>query len=127
MANGWDLSLFDAEAWDGVDAPATDEDSPGGDDSKHTGWNKREWQKRQKQELAIEETILKTYQQVMGIEPPKEVIREVKQEVIAESPKPVTFDYSGVQEWLAAQQRIVNQIVARKQEEDDEEALLLLL
>lgn len=102
----------------------------GGDDARHTGWDKKAWKKRQKQEQALEETIRKTYLKTQGIEPTPEVIAEVVEEVKETAPevaKPESFDYSGVMEWLQAQESIVSRIIARQQEEDDEEALLLLL
>lgn len=106
----------------------------GGDDAyHHTGWNKKAWKKKQKREEAIEETIRETYQKMMGIAPSVEVVESVAQEVKKESPpaaqKPATFDYSGVAEWLQAQETIIAQIIAKRQEdeEDDEEAILLLL
>lgn len=103
----------------------------GGDDAyHHTGWDKKAWKKKQKQEQALEDTIRKTYLKAQGIEPTPEVIAEVVEEVKETAPqvaKPEKFDYSGVMEWLQAQESIVAQIIARQQEEDDEEALLLLL
>lgn len=103
----------------------------GGDDAfhprKHKGWDKKAWQKKQQQEDAVEETIRATYNRMLGIEPEPEVVEEVKQEALQEAPEPATTDYSGVAEWLAMQEQIVAQILARMAEEDDEEAILLLL
>ena len=98
----------------------------GGDDA-HFGWDKKAWQKKQKREAAVEATIRETYNRIMGIEPEPEVVEEVRKEALQESPKPATTDYSGVTEWLQAQQAIVAQILAKRAEEDDEETLLMLL
>ena len=103
----------------------------GGDDAyHHTGWNKRAWQKKQKREEALEDTIRAAYQRLTGAEPAPDVIEEVAQAAKQEAPitEPSVFvDYSGVSAWLQAQERIVSEIIARRQEEDDEEALIMLL
>ena len=108
-------------------------DKVGGDDAFHQGWDKEAWKKKQKREDALAETIEATYRKIMGIEPDPVVVEAIAEEVHQESPveakKPATFDYSGVAEWLQAQEAIVAQIVAKRLEDelDDEEALLLLL
>lgn len=100
----------------------------GGDDAKHPGWNRKEWSKRQKRENALEETIRNAFNRLNGIEPEQYEIKEVLAEVAPELATPRIFaDYSGVQEWLQAQQFIIERIIQRHMEEEEEEAILALM
>lgn len=100
----------------------------GGDDAfHHRGWDKEAWAKKKAREDALEQTIIATYRQVMGEAPEPEVLQEVVQQV-ERSPEQFAFaNYSGIAEWLQAQESIIQSIIARRQEEDDEDALILLV
>lgn len=107
-------------------APAPVDGARGGDDAfHHRGWDKEAWAKKKAREDALEATIVATYRQVMGESPEPEVIEAVAAEV-AVAPEQYAFaNYSGIAEWLQAQQSIIESIIARRQEEDDEDALIL--
>ena len=101
-----------------------------GDD--YPGWDKKAWKKQKKREDALEETIVRAYQKIHGIEPTqtlvKKVARVVKQEV--KETKEQFEDYSGVISWLQAQEAFVNQYLRNlelQREMDDEESILLLM
>lgn len=107
-------------------------DRNGGDDAfhhplKHTGWNKKEWQRKHKREEALEQTILATYQKITGEEPAPIVVQEVVREAIAIQPQPERFDYSSVSEWLAMQEIIVARIIEKRRQDDEDESILLLM
>ena len=102
----------------------------GGDDAfhphKHTGWNKKNWQKKQLRDDAIESTIEETYQKIMGIAPAPEVISEIKREARTEIK---SVDYTQEQKFIAW---LSNEIAQIKQyqldiEDDDEDAMMLLM
>jgi len=99
----------------------------GGDSALDQGWDKQAWARKKKKEDALDQTIVETYERIIGIAPTSQVVAEVAREAISVDPERPQIDYSGLAEWLQAQETIVAQIIARRQEEDDEEALLLLL
>jgi hypothetical protein len=102
----------------------------GGDDAfhhnKHTGWNKKTWQKKQLREDAIESTIEATYQQLMGFVPAPAVVAEIKREAKAEIHR---IDYTQERkfiDWLSAEIQSIRDIQSDI-EDDDEEAMMLLM
>lgn len=103
----------------------------GGDDAfRHTGWDKKAWKKRKKLEDALENTVRQALKEISGIEPEPETVESVVEKVKEDQPNIVKtpwVDYSGVEQWVQAQQVIISRIIARQQEEDDDETLLLLL
>ena len=101
-----------------------------GDD--HPGWDKKAWKKQKKREDALEETIVRAYQKIHGIEPTQTFVKKVAKEVKAEIQvtKEQFEDYSGVISWLQAQEAFVNQYLRNlelQREMDDEESILLLM
>lgn len=78
---------------------------------------------KRRRDDALTQTIEAAYRRIMGIEPAPEVVGVVAAEVRREQ----SPDYSGIAEWLQAQQVIVAQIIARQAEQDDEETLLFLM
>lgn len=89
----------------------------GGDDAfypnKHTGWNKKNWEKQRLKEKVIEKTIEDVYKKILGIEPKTEIINEIKKEAIKFN---YTQEYKFIK-WLSIE---INEI-------DDEEEILLLM
>lgn len=98
----------------------------GGDDAFHKGWDKKAWLKKQKAEELIEATIKKEYRKILGIEPEQAEVKEIAISV-EEAPTYDFVDYSGVSEWLQAQEFAIQSLIARMAEEEDEETLLMLL
>ncbi len=101
-----------------------------GDD--HPGWDKKAWKKQKKKEEALEQTIVRAYQKLHGIEPTQTFVKKVAKEVKAEIQvtKEQFEDYSGVIAWLQAQEAFVNEYLRKlelQREMDDEEAILLLM
>lgn len=106
----------------------------GGDDAfhehKHVGWDKKAWKKKQEREELFAKTISSTYEQIMGIAPNVDVVKEVASKAVAEKPQIIQVpyaNYDGLEEWLQSQQELVRQIIQRRIEEDEEELMLLLL
>lgn len=134
MANAWGNAWGTSwgDSWNASVAPVV-ESARGGDDAfHHRGWDKQQWLRKQQREAELERTIAATYQAMLGVKPVAQVVQELAAEVVQEAALPVyqSPDYSGLSEWLAAQQAIVESIIARRlqeQEQDDEEALLLLI
>jgi len=128
MADAWGGSWGASwgSSWTTV-APAPVESARGGDDAfHHRGWDKEAWAKKQVRDDALEATIVSTYRQVMGISPEPEVLQEVVRQVETAPEQFAFINYSGIAEWLQAQESIIQSIIARHQEQDDEDALILL-
>lgn len=108
----------------------------GGDDAwhyksiKNKGWDKKKWLEKKAREDLLEETIQKQLNTIMGIEEPaEEIIEQVKEQVIKEAPKVIKIPYqnfSGMEEWILEQQRVISLIIQRRLEDEEEELLLLL-
>ena len=118
------LGLIDG----GGQAVATDA-KVGGDDAfhhehKHTGWNKRAWERRKGREDAIAETIEATYRRMMGIAPNPSVVAEIRKETPTKLAAPDYTQYSEFVLWLEGQ---IAEAERYRAELDDEEALLLLI
>jgi hypothetical protein len=104
----------------------------GGDDAfhhlKHTGWNKKDWQKNHLKEAAIESTIEATYKKILGLEPAPDVIAEIKKEFSTEIQ---SIDYKQERifiDWLSKEiAGIKTRMQEHEQDQDDEDAILLLL
>lgn len=107
----------------------------GGDDAfhhphKHKGWDKKQWEKKKARDDLFAETIAKTYEQIMGIEPPAQIVEEVAKQAVVEQPKIIQVpyaNYDGLEEWLQSQQELVKLIIQKRIQEEDEEDIELLL
>ena len=110
----------------------------GGDDAfhhplrknPHKGWDKKAWEKKKARDDLFAETIAKTYEQVMGIEPPAQIVEEVAKQAIVEQPKIIQVpyaNYDGLEEWLQSQQQLVKLIIQKRIEAEDEEDIEMLL
>lgn len=121
---------FQEEALAGEPAPYYTK--VGGDDVPRVEvWEK--YRKRKSRDEKLEAVIREAYQQIIGGEPENAVVSAVEKEV--EEVRAVSISsYSGVAEWLQAQQAVVQMIIQKRQaellaarEREDEEILMLIL
>ena len=80
----------------------------GGDDAfhKHIGWDRKAWKKRQKREEALLETITNTYLKLIGKEPQREEVIEIKAKIVLPD-----FNYKNLEVWQDEMYEIVDKEV----------------
>lgn len=132
MASAWGLSW--GRSWGNAWGAIATTTRAGGDDApgKHTGWNKRAWLRSKKRDERIEQTILETWQELCGYRPDAEVVAAVVRQAESVAPEVIQperiEEFDAFQDWLAAlQARVAELIRQRIADEDEDEVMMLLL